>query len=213
MANPADDKPTDRRGFFRHSLAAALGPLANLFEKRLDRVRASFDAVMPTQLLMRPPGAIRESDFLRICQSCGKCAEVCPAQAIFMRSETRRAAASRSNAEFPVISASRQPCRLCTDLACMASCPSGALVRTEIDRIRSGTAAWAAGQCLRTKGYDCRRCVDECPRGTAALAIGPEEEPGRLPPVIVESNGCVGCGICEHVCLADPKAILVYPNR
>ena len=216
MAERINDKPTDRRGFFRHSLAAAIGPLASLFEKRLDQVRASFEAVQratPTQLLMRPPGAIRESEFLRTCQSCGKCAEVCPARAIFLRSEARPAAAARPDAQFPVISASRRPCRLCTDLACMASCPSGALVRTERDRIHMGTAAWSAEQCLRTAGYECTRCVDDCPRGQAAIAIGPEDQPGKKPPIIVNPNGCVGCGICEHVCLADPKAILVYPNR
>lgn len=205
-------KPTDRRGFFRSSFASLLGPLADILEKRLNDVRESFAGAMPAEeRLLRPPGALPEADFLRACQSCGKCASVCPVGAIYM---TRRPAPGRDGERLadvtPVISPQSQPCVLCTSLACMSACPSGALVPTAVEQIRMGTASWSADRCLRRHGQECQRCIELCPRGKDAIRLGEPVDCESLPPVVVEYAGCAGCGVCEFNCPAVPEAIVVY---
>ncbi len=71
--------------------------------------------------LLRPPGAIAEAAFLEQCLACGKCAEVCPAEAVFMQRDLGRAR------ETPVIDPAQMPCVLCTGLLCTHACPTGAL--------------------------------------------------------------------------------------
>ena len=58
----------------------------------------------------------------------------------------------------------------------------------------------------------CDLCVHECPIGDTALRLVPllEEEgggPGRFTPEV--HRGCVGCGVCEMICPAEPAAIVV----
>jgi ferredoxin-type protein NapG len=58
----------------------------------------------------------------------------------------------------------------------------------------------------------CDLCVHECPIGETALRLVPlsEEEgggPGRFTPEV--HHGCVGCGVCEMICPAEPAAIVV----
>jgi ferredoxin-type protein NapG len=39
---------------------------------------AYVDEVTASQLTLRPPGAIKETDFLKTCIKCGLCVEACP---------------------------------------------------------------------------------------------------------------------------------------
>jgi ferredoxin-type protein NapG len=68
---------------------------------------------------------------------------------------------------------------------------------------------------VREHPYDrevCDLCVHECPIGETALRLVPlpEEEgggPGRFTPEV--HRGCVGCGVCEMICPAEPAVIVV----
>lgn len=68
---------------------------------------------------------------------------------------------------------------------------------------------------VRDHAYDrevCDLCVRECPIGESALRLVPllEDEgggPGRFTPEV--RSGCVGCGVCEMICPAEPAAIVV----
>ena len=73
-------------------------------------------------LVLRPPGALEESDFLKKCTRCGLCVEVCPF-------DTLRLAKPEENVVVgtPYFVAREIPCHMCDDIPCVRDCPSGAL--------------------------------------------------------------------------------------
>ena len=57
--------------------------------------------------------------------------------------------------------------------------------------------------CLAYNGVICRSCFERCPMYREAITLRDELYPE------VHPCKCVGCGICEHACPADPAAIAV----
>ena len=96
---------------------------------------------------------------------------------------------------------------------------SGRLRYSEIDR-------WNAIP-IRDHPYDvplCDLCVRECPIGDRALRLeplglaegalvdaGPDETDPRRTPVV--GDACVGCGVCEMICPAEPACIVIEPRK
>jgi len=83
----------------------------------------------------------------------------------------------------------------------------GVLRYPEIDR-------WNAIP-IRDHAYDrevCDLCVVACPIGEHAIRLVPlDPEDGGAPGLFTPEvhRGCVGCGVCEMVCPAEPAAIVV----
>jgi ferredoxin len=211
----SDDRPLDRRRFFRMGLREILKPLANAAEpieralRELDSLDSKIGGPTPPPspssrslpIFLRPPGALDEQAFRETCSRCGVCVAVCPADAIKIDSSGALANGA------PYIVAAEAPCVACDGLHCMQNCPSGALRFTPLVEIDCGTAEWKPNLCTRTTiGDDCRICVDQCPLGSAALVL---DEAGR---VKVIEDGCIGCGVCEHYCPTEPKSIVVIPK-
>lgn len=195
-----DDRPLNRRSFFRSSLRELLGPVVQSVEQKIDQISEHFaqEKARTLSLPLRPPGALKEDDFLSTCSRCGKCVEVCPVHCIRIESGIHHGA--------PFIEPDLMPCVLCNQLACMMSCPSGALVPTRLFEIEMGLAEWDASTCKRGTGDDCTICVDQCPIGQKAISL----EGVR---VIVHETGCTGCGVCQHYCPTRPRSINVKPLR
>ena len=234
-AAPPAEPTQGRRDFFGDALREVLAPLSGLLERRItpmltaieqlpaeveraagltDSARDPLDQphvprhtglpVLPSPTLperyLRPPGALPPGEYESVCSRCGKCAEFCPAHAIKLDKSGLIASGA------PYIVPTDQPCVVCDALACMNVCPSGALKLVDKLHIRMGLARVNYQTCLRTRGDDCRVCVNACPIGASALAISPTT--GR---VIVKKNGCVGCGLCEQMCQTWPRSITVHP--
>ncbi len=214
MPLPPDEQPIDRRRFFRQGLRELLKPLAQAIEP-IERTAQqlgvfeqppSHQTFKPTPrtvalgVWLRPPGAIKEIDFLNACSRCGVCVNVCPVQCIQidLSGVVGRGA--------PYIDPDVKACAVCQSLACMNQCPSGALLPTPLVDIDMGTAVWREETCVRTaNGEDCTICADHCPLGTAAIEI-------RERQVVVKPLGCIGCGVCQQDCPTSPKSILVIPR-
>ena len=194
MAKSDDSASHSRRAFFREAFVKLIQPVA-------DYADAQIRAHIPTEkVLLRPPGALPDGDFLNTCLRCGNCVESCPAQAIQpLRSDDSNLAGT------PYIDPDYQPCVVCDSLECMNVCPSGALQKLRVEEIQIGLAVVNYESCLRTREIDCRYCVDTCPIGEKAIRLDTQKR------VEVISAGCVGCGVCQYQCPTAPKSIIVQP--
>ena len=206
----AEQDPMHRRAFFRRGLAELLKPAIKAIEP-VQRALSEFDKLdrpaaqsqqTPAQgtgeLWLRPPGALKETEFLNACTRCGECVRVCPAEAIKLQGGSGKGG--------PYIDADTRACVACDGLYCMSSCPTGALVPTPLVQIKMGTAVWHEHLCTRTTLHDeCRRCVDVCPIGTSAIDL----TDGRIE---VKPLGCIGCGLCQQDCPTTPRAVRVIPK-
>jgi len=147
---------------------------------------------------LRPPGAIAEEDFVRRCIKCGQCAQVCAFESIEM---TTLSWGAKSGT--PVVFARETPCYLCME--CPPVCPTGALdpATDTMQAVKMGLAVVNEDLCLPFMGVICRSCFDSCPLFREAILMREDKYP-----VVVEEK-CTGCGICEHVCVAEKSAIVV----
>ena len=148
---------------------------------------------------LRPPGALEEGALIATCERCHKCAQACPHDVILPLGPAYGAAEGT-----PAVMPRGGPCRLCEDLPCARACPSGALRPIPLHEVRMGTARLEPGHCWAVRGQPCDYCVKECPLGERALRWN-----GDRPEVVVD--GCVGCGLCAHICTATPSALRIDP--
>lgn len=223
-----DDKPMDRRRFFRQGLRGLLdnvgkvaGPLGRVM-KELETVGQEFGQLasgaaespaparpsLPTppkllaklsdERILRPPGAKANDD--DFVATCSTCRACVGACPVHaIRIDPARGQG------VPFVIAEDQPCVLCDGLSCLTSCPTGAITAVPIGLIDMGTAEWRPDTCVRSDDTDCTICVDRCPIGPRAIEL----VDGR---VVVHEDGCTGCGVCEHECPTRPRSIVVIPR-
>lgn len=203
----SQDKPVNRRRFFREGLREMFKSLAEAAEP-LERAINEFNAAasappprtVPLPAYLRPPGALfPDNRFTDTCSRCGKCVEVCPANCIVIDPSVTRGGGA------PFIDPLAMPCVVCEGLQCMQHCPTGAIQPIPLAEIDMGTARWNPQTCVRNRGDNCTICVDKCPLGSAAIRVHEEK-------IQVIDDGCIGCGICQHECPTWPRSITVIPR-
>lgn len=166
-----------------------------------------------TEFSLRPPGAREESDFLAACIKCGQCVEACPFDTLSLAQAQDEAAIG-----VPYFEARREPCHMCEDVPCIATCPTDALEKhVDIDDAQMGLAVLVDQEtCLAFQGLRCEVCYRACPKLGDAIRLDfrPQERTGKhaffLP--VVDSDHCTGCGMCEHACILEEAAIRVLPR-
>lgn len=185
-------------------IALALLPKAAVAGR--NRIRRTF---------LRPPGAVRESDFLARCLRCGQCVQACPTS--FIQPATLEA--GFEGVWTPVLNARAGYCAFECN-RCTLACPSEAiapLTLAEKQSFKVGTAAVDKDRCFTyADGFNCTACVDRCPVPTKPLRFREVEmsdfrgQEVRVRQVYVVPDLCTGCGICEHVCpRGGPPGIVV----
>lgn len=147
---------------------------------------------------LRPPGAVNEDAFLRLCIHCGKCVEICPHDSLELVRGFGRARRT------PKVEPQKVPCYLCME--CPPVCPTGALNAESVNMedANMGRAHILVNLCHNyVDATMCMTCYDRCPlRGKAIVLVN------GLVPAITED--CVGCGVCAYVC--PQKAVEIIPS-
>jgi ferredoxin-type protein NapG len=206
---------SDRRKFILGSARAvglmALGGL--VWSAYIDEATAS-------KLLLRPPGALSEDDFLKTCIKCGMCVEACPYDTLVLATP-----GDNKPLGTPFFEPREIPCYMCPDIPCVPVCPSGALDiksvskndQLDIDMARMGLAVVDAKNCIAFWGIQCDACYRACPLLDKAIYLEytKNERTGKhafLKP-IVDSDYCTGCGLCERACVTKKAAIFVLPRE
>jgi MauM/NapG family ferredoxin protein len=169
--------------------------------------------------LIRPPGALAESEFLDRCLKCSLCQQACPTNAL-------QPAISEAGVEgfwTPVLVPRRGWCEFaCT--RCGEVCPSGAIApltaarKTGLDGrppVRIGTAFVDPGRCLPwAMATPCIVCEEMCPTDPKAIWLEGADETDRDGRLVhlqrprVDAAKCVGCGICEFRCPVGEDAAI-----
>lgn len=176
--------------------------------------------------LLRPPGAVDETDFLSRCIRCGECMKVCPNNSIHPTLTEAGLEGLWTPTLVPRIGYCEPSCVLCSEV-----CPTGAIwqitpsekgwvvgVGTNQNQpVRLGTAFYDRGRCLPwALATDCIVCEEWCPVSPKAIyveeaqVVDSEGNTKTLKQPRVDPSRCVGCGACEYACpLQDKPAVYV----
>ncbi|MFW2331312.1 MAG: 4Fe-4S dicluster domain-containing protein [Nitrospinota bacterium] len=172
-------------------------------EARKDAPDRADQYLDPSRGLLRPPGAVNEDLFRKLCDKCDDCIKACPENVLFRASELYG-----QNEGSPTFNPIRKACFLCTEFYCAKSCKTGALLLpTSPLSVKIGKARINPAKCIAQQGQECDKCLNSCPLPSPAIRLL-----GSVP--IIDGQSCVGCGLCEHACYhsAKEKAITTLPS-
>jgi polyferredoxin/Pyruvate/2-oxoacid:ferredoxin oxidoreductase delta subunit len=180
----------------RSVLAAASFGAASAFV-----LRTTPASKLPDPLLVRPPGSRREDDFLSRCVRCGECMKVCVTGGL----QPTLLEAGFEGIWTPLLVSRIGYCEYnCT--LCGQVCPTSAIRKLPGEEKRKtviGLAFVDPGRCIPfAQGTPCIVCEEHCPTPKKAIVF--REQPGKggapvkIP--VVDTELCIGCGICENKC-------------
>lgn len=177
-----------------------------------------------SSLILRPPAAVAEDDFLKMCIKCGQCVEACPFDTLSLAKPGDALPMGT-----PYFKPREIPCYMCTDIPCVPPCPTGALDITKVSKqtqegeatldirkARMGVAVVDEESCIAFWGIQCDACHRACPLIDEAIRLEyrKNDRTGKhaflLP--TVDSSVCTGCGLCERACVTKKPAIYVLPH-
>jgi ferredoxin len=155
--------------------------------------------------LIRPPGALPEEPFVRVCTGCGECLKVCPNNALQATFLEAGLAGIYTPRLVPRIGYCEEHCNFCGQV-----CPTEAirfLPAEEKRRVQMGVAHIDKSRCIAfAKDKICMVCNEQC---SYHAILGDERDDKKRP--IVKEELCTGCGICENKCPVEGEsAIIVY---
>jgi len=225
---PTNETAIGRRGFLSLTAGTAaavaggagLAAATNAFGANL----RDLNAFRP----VRPPGAVPEREFLRMCIRCGECLKVCPYNVLQPMGFDQ----GLEGLWTPLVAADHAGCAPSCN-TCGQVCPTGAIRPLPLEEkkvARMGLAIVNERTCLPFANRQaCRACVDECKEaGYDAIefvrvhtqvddAGDPIEGSSQDAPVVL-ADKCVGCGLCQMSCyrvnvkkaeLLDRSAIII----
>lgn len=190
----SEPDPT-RRGVLLACGAGLLG--AGLLRTGIRQPRPrGHDKPLVAPELIRPPGALPETEFLSRCVRCGECMKACPTntlQPIWLMAGLE---GLFSPVMMPRLAACATHCNVCGKV-----CPTGAirdLPLVEKQHAKVGTAWIIRQNCLVwEQDKKCLVCDEACPYN--AVSFRPVPGKRNAVPFVVE-NRCLGCGWCETKC-------------
>lgn len=157
-----------------------------------------------------PPGSQGHVNIASKCTGCQLCVSVCPNHVL-------RPSGNLENFMHPVASYERGYCRPeCTK--CSEVCPTGAIQKidkAEKSAVHIGRAIWIKDNCVPlTDGFECGNCARHCPVEAIQMVASVPGDENSLKIPAVDTEKCIGCGACEHLCPSRPfSAIYVEGNE
>jgi Pyruvate/2-oxoacid:ferredoxin oxidoreductase delta subunit len=151
-----------------------------------------------------PPGSLAVRYLQRHCSACLLCVSVCPNHVL-------RPSREMSSFMKPLMSFERGYCRP-ECVKCSEVCPTGAITkitREQKSSIQIGVANWREELCIiNTDKVSCNNCERQCP--AKAIKMIPKSSDDPKAPLIpmIETDRCIGCGACEHLCPARPESAI-----
>jgi len=174
-------------------------------------------------LILRPPGALTEKQFLASCIKCGLCVEACPYDALFLATP-----GDNKPIGTPYFIPRTNPCYMCKDIPCVPACPTGSLdkelvsekdasgeTKLNINLAKMGLAVLDRETCIAYSGIQCDACYRVCPLIDRAITVEYTRNVRTGKHAIlapdVHSEACTGCGLCEKACVTKKASIFVLP--
>jgi MauM/NapG family ferredoxin protein len=178
----------------------------------------AFQPPQEKQSLLRPPGADKESEFLKKCVRCGECMKVCLRSALYPDLFKSGLYGIFTPVFIPRLGYCEYNCNLCGQV-----CPTGAIPNLPLDEKKKsviGLAVIDKDICLPyAKKINCIVCEEHCPVPGKAIKFELIEERDysgkmvKLKKPYIKDDLCTGCGICENKCPLEGKsAIEVFAN-
>jgi ferredoxin len=156
-------------------------------------------------VLLRPPGALEEKEFLKRCVKCGECMKVCITNGLQPTLFEAGVEGIWSPVLVPRIGYCEYRCTLCGQV-----CPTGAIKRLSLEekaKVKIGLAMIDKGRCLPwAHARPCIVCEEMCPTPKKAIWFEDVRVRDRQEKVVVVKQPhvdlelCIGCGICETKC-------------
>ncbi|OGG01973.1 MAG: hypothetical protein A3F83_08700 [Candidatus Glassbacteria bacterium RIFCSPLOWO2_12_FULL_58_11] len=166
-------------------------------------------------LLIRPPGAVEEQEFLKRCVKCGECMKVCIKNAI----HPTLMEAGLEGIWSPYLKMQLGYCEFnCT--LCGQVCPTGAIEELALERkqkVKIGLAFFDKNRCIPyALGRNCIVCQEVCPTPQKAIifeeveVLDPQGNKVTVKQPRIDPHLCIGCGMCEYVCpVVDKPGVYV----
>ncbi|GAB4331718.1 MAG: 4Fe-4S binding protein [Calditrichia bacterium] len=157
--------------------------------------------------IIRPPGAIPESDFLDKCIRCLECVRICQSNGACL--QPAGISDSLENIWTPVANMREGYCEYGCNL-CGQVCPTDAILPLPLQvkkKLPMGVAYFDKNLCIPyARHEDCLVCEEHCPIPDKAIKFHiqntelPDGSIRKVKYPYVERELCIGCGICENKC-------------
>lgn len=209
-ATETTDKPdTTLRAILTATATIAATSTLKAQEKQFDGGLAIIEdkKIPERETPVKPAGSLSVSSFSKKCTGCQLCVAACPNGVL--RPSTKLTTFMQPEMGFEH-GYCRPECTKCGEV-----CPAGAInpiTREQKTAIRAGHAVWIKDNCLPQKeGVTCGNCAEHCPSG--AITMVPLPDNPRLSIPSIDTERCLGCGACEHLCPVRPfSAIYIEGN-
>ncbi|MFH2132501.1 MAG: 4Fe-4S binding protein [bacterium] len=196
-----------RRQFIVAGVAGTTSAIVGLTGLNAALAKSGQGQVAPP-MLIRPPAALPEPEFLSRCVRCGECMVACPTNTLQPIWFEAGVLGLFSPALTPRRGFCNPDCHRCADV-----CPTESIRRLPPEErvwAKTGTAMIHRQKCLAWEfDQKCMVCDEVCPFG--AIQFSREPSLSVTVPRVLEDK-CSGCGYCEYHCpVQNQAAIVVTP--